>query len=56
MEMTETGSVLFTKAIIKLKESQNILFENIDKEALTIQLQNLLQEMDKLSKTNSLNN
>lgn len=56
VEMTETGSVLFTKAIIKLKESQNILFENIDKEALTIQLQHLLQEMDKLSKTNSLNN
>ncbi|MDR0824357.1 MAG: MarR family winged helix-turn-helix transcriptional regulator [Prevotella sp.] len=54
VEITEAGSELFEKAIIKVKKGQNKLFENIDKESLKIQLQILLREMDKLSnKTNN---
>ncbi|MDR0823542.1 MAG: MarR family winged helix-turn-helix transcriptional regulator [Prevotella sp.] len=54
VEVTETGSELFEKAIIKVKEGQNKLFKNIDIESLKAQLQILLREMDKLSnKTNN---
>jgi len=56
VEVTEAGSELFVKATTKVKESQKTLLENLDKEALKTQLQRLLQEMDRLSKTNSLNN
>lgn len=52
VEVTEAGRELFEKAIIKVKEGQNMLFENIDKESLKIQLQILLKEMDRLNKIN----
>ena len=53
VEITEAGCKLFEKAIIKVKEGQNMLFENIDKESLKIQLQILLKEMDRLNKINN---
>ncbi|MDR2950963.1 MAG: MarR family winged helix-turn-helix transcriptional regulator [Dysgonomonas sp.] len=53
VEVTEAGTELFEKAIIKVKEGQNMLFENIDKESLKIQLQVLLKEMDRLNKINN---
>lgn len=53
VEVTETGAELFSKAITKVKEGQNLLFENIDKKALTTQLQILLREMDRLNKINN---
>lgn len=56
VEVTDAGSDLFVKAINKVKKSQDALFENIDKEALLNQLQNLLQEMDRLNNINNLNN
>lgn len=56
VEATDAGSDLFIKAINKVRKSQDILFENIDKEALKNQLQNLLQEMDRLNNINNLNN
>lgn len=56
VEVTQNGADLFVKAITKVKESQDTLFENIDKEALKTHLQTLLQEMDRLNKINSLNN
>lgn len=56
VEVTEEGFKIFTKAILKVKESQDVLFENLDKDALKEQLQNLLREIDRLNKTNYLNN
>lgn len=56
VEVTEDGCNIFTKAILKVKESQDTLFENLDKEALKEQLQKLLREIDRLNKTNYLNN
>ena len=53
VEVTEAGAELFSKAMTKVKEGQEILFKNIDKEALVVQLQILLGEMDRLSKTNN---
>lgn len=53
VEVTDAGAELFEKAIIKVKEGQNALFENIDKESLKTQLQILLQEMDRLNKINN---
>lgn len=53
VEVTDAGSELFEKAIAKVKEGQDSLFENIDKESLKTQLQILLKEMDRLSKTNN---
>ncbi|MBD8388501.1 MarR family winged helix-turn-helix transcriptional regulator [Dysgonomonas sp. BGC7] len=50
VEVTEAGAELFVKAISKVKEGQDVLFKNIDTEALKIQLQILLGEMDRLSK------
>jgi DNA-binding MarR family transcriptional regulator len=51
VEVTDAGAELFEKAIAKVKEGQNLLFENIDRETLKIQLQILLQEMERLNKT-----
>jgi DNA-binding MarR family transcriptional regulator len=56
VEVTDTGAKLFEKAITKVKEGQELLFENVDREALKTQLQILLQEMDRLSKTIINNN
>lgn len=53
VEVTEAGAELFCKAVVKVKEGQDTLFENIDKDALKAQLQLLLKEMDRLSKTNN---
>ncbi len=55
VELTTDGSELFAKAITKVKEGQDLLFENIDKELLKQQLQILLQEMDRLTKLNNNN-
>ncbi|MDL2303503.1 MarR family transcriptional regulator, partial [Dysgonomonas sp. OttesenSCG-928-D17] len=55
VELTDDGSELFAKAITKVKEGQDLLFENIDKEQLKQQLQLLLQEMDRLTKINNNN-
>lgn len=56
VEVTKSGSDLFEKAIIKVKKSHNKLLENIDKETLRVQLQNLLQEIDRLNNIDNLNN
>jgi len=53
VEVTTAGSALFEKAIIKVKEGQEMLFDNIDKNALRNQLQILLTEMERLGKTNN---
>ena len=53
VEVTNAGADLFTKAIAKVKGRQQMLFENIDVSTLKNQLQLLLQEMDRLSKTNN---
>ncbi|NDV94968.1 MarR family transcriptional regulator [Dysgonomonas sp. 521] len=51
VEVTDAGSELFEKAIMKVKEGQDLLFENVDRNALKMQLQILLREMDRLGKT-----
>lgn len=53
VEVTDEGSALFFKAKAKVKEEQEKLFMNIDKEGLVTHLQSLLREMDKLSKLNN---
>lgn len=52
VELTEQGTELFQKAIIKVKKIQETLFENMDKEALKKQLQALLIEFERLNKLN----
>ncbi|MEN9918625.1 MAG: hypothetical protein RL662_1061 [Bacteroidota bacterium] len=47
VEITDLGSDLFLKALRSVKEKQDILFANIDKEALKAQLRILLEELDK---------
>jgi len=46
VEVTDAGSDLFEKATVKIKEGQALLLKNIDCEALKVQLQILLQEMN----------
>jgi DNA-binding MarR family transcriptional regulator len=53
VDVTDTGAQLFEMAIAKVKDKQRILFENMDTEILKTQLCILLQEMDKLSKSNN---
>ena len=53
VELTEEGKELFEKAIAKVKSGQELLFKNIDVEVLKTQLSILLQEMDRLSKSNN---
>lgn len=53
VELTEKGVDLFQRAIIKVKQIQDTLFQNLDKEALKKQLQLLLVELDRLSKINN---
>jgi len=55
VELTNEGSELFEKAIIKIKEGRAFLLKNIDCEALKIQLQSLLEEIHRLSKNIQLN-
>ena len=50
VELTEAGNKLFEKAITKVKDSQNMLYKNIDVQVLKNHLEALLQEMDKLNK------
>jgi len=52
VEITDKGTHLLEKAIVKINKEQTLLFENIDYEALKNQLQILLQEMNRLSKIN----
>ncbi|GAB6121697.1 MarR family winged helix-turn-helix transcriptional regulator [Dysgonomonas termitidis] len=53
VELTDEGKELFEKAIEKVKTGQELLFKNIDVEVLKTQLSILLQEMDRLSKSNN---
>lgn len=53
VELTEVGKELFEKAVAKVKSGQELLFKNIDVEVLKTQLSILLQEMDRLSKSNN---
>jgi DNA-binding MarR family transcriptional regulator len=53
VELTDAGKELFEKAIEKVKTGQELLFKNIDVEVLKTQLNILLQEMDRLSKSNN---
>lgn len=53
VELTEAGKALFEKAVAKVKSGQELLFKNIDVEVLKTQLSILLQEMDRLSKSNN---
>lgn len=53
VELTEAGKELFEKAVAKVKSGQELLFKNIDVEVLKTQLSILLQEMDRLSKSNN---
>jgi DNA-binding MarR family transcriptional regulator len=48
VEVTDAGAKLFEKAFTKVREGQNSIFQNMDREALKTQLQILLQEIDKL--------
>ena len=50
VEVTESGSELFEKATVKIKEGRALLLKNIDCEALKIHLKILLQAMNQLSK------
>lgn len=50
VEITDSGIEAFAKAIDKVKDSQKILFKNIDTIALRTQLQILLNELNKLNK------
>lgn len=47
VKITDSGIQLFSKAITKVKEEQDHLFRNIDKEALRAQLQILLDELNR---------
>lgn len=53
VELTEAGKELFEKAVAKVKSGQELLFKNIDVEVLKTQLSILLQEMNRLSKSNN---
>lgn len=53
VELTDAGRDLFERAITKVKSEQALLFKNIDVEVLKVQLNILLQEMDRLSKSNN---
>lgn len=50
VRITEQGNELFVKAIARVREQQEYLFHNIDKEALRKQLQILLAELNKKQK------
>jgi len=47
VKITKQGNELFVKAIVRVKEEQEYLFRNIEKEALKKQLQILLAELNK---------
>lgn len=51
VKITEEGNSLFMRAITKVKEEQEHLFRDIDKEALRKQLQILLAELNKRKQT-----
>ena len=53
MEVTDEGVALFYRAKAKIRERQEELFKNINKQDLVKHLQLLLNEMDRLSKSNN---
>lgn len=53
VEITEKGSLIFERAISKVKDAQKGLMMNIDETVLRTQLQNLLKEIEKLDKINN---
>lgn len=54
VELTNKGYELFERAIIKVKEEQEHLFKNIDKEALRTQLHILLKELNNNRETETI--
>jgi DNA-binding MarR family transcriptional regulator len=46
VEITEKGDELFTRAMTKVREKQETLFQNVDKEVLIAQLQVLLNALE----------
>ncbi len=48
IELTGDGSQLFEKAISKVKKGQELIYQNVDKEALETQLRILLDTINKL--------
>ncbi len=53
VEVTDEGVALFYRAKAKIRERQEELFKNINKQDLVKHLQLLLNEMDRLSKSNN---
>lgn len=53
VEVTDEGRTLFFRAKAKIKERQEELFKNINRQGLVKHLQLLLNEMDRLSKSNN---
>ncbi|WP_165026017.1 MULTISPECIES: MarR family winged helix-turn-helix transcriptional regulator [unclassified Dysgonomonas] len=51
--ITDAGEQLFQRAITKVREIQEVLFEDIDKDALKTQLVILLNVLDKQKKVNN---
>lgn len=49
VELTDEGRELFERAITKVKEAQDGLFENIDVETMKDQLKILLNELTRLN-------
>lgn len=47
VEITEAGEQLFLKAVTKAREEQDKVFAEIDKKAMTTQLQILLEKLEK---------
>lgn len=53
VEVTDVGIDIFVRAVTKVKKEQERLFQNIDTSILKDQLSILLNEMDKISKSNN---
>lgn len=53
VEVTDEGLALFFRAKAKIRERQEELFKNINRQDLIKHLQLLLNEMDRLSKSNN---
>jgi len=50
VELTKEGNKIFNKAVTKVKKGQELLYANIDKEALKEQLTLLLNELNRINK------
>lgn len=53
VEVTDVGAALFIKAKAKVIEEQDKLLKNIDKKALMVQLELLINEVDRFNKMNN---